>query len=102
MDDRDKPVMTELRPDPTARLRDSFAVFSDFKGLRGGKFPYLNGSLVILTAHQPESRTVSHAPVYHILWVQGFRAHTISGRGFNVFKPLAPLNSIVSLITVRR
>jgi hypothetical protein len=26
--------------------------------------------------------------VYHILWVRGSRAHTISGRGFNLFKPL--------------
>ena len=30
----------------------------------------------------------SAAPVYHILWVRGFRAHTISGRGFNLFNPL--------------
>ena len=26
--------------------------------------------------------------MYHILWVQVFRDHTISGRGFNLFKPL--------------
>jgi hypothetical protein len=31
---------------------------------------------------------VSRAPAYYILWVRGFRAHTISGRGFNLFKPL--------------
>ena len=41
-----------------------------------------------LAACQPESRTVSRAPVYHILWVRSFRGHTISGRGFNLFKPL--------------
>jgi hypothetical protein len=61
---------------------------SDFKVLRGGKFPFPNCSFVILTARQPASRTVSRAPVYHILWVRGFRGHTISGRGFNLFKPL--------------
>ena len=33
-------------------------------------------------------RTVSRAPAYQILWVRGFRAHTISRRGFNLFKPL--------------
>ena len=33
-------------------------------------------------------RTVSRAPGYHILWVRGFRDHTISGRGFNLFKAL--------------
>jgi hypothetical protein len=45
-------------------------------------------NFVILATHPPESGTVSRAPVYHILWVRGFRAHTISGRGFNFFKPL--------------
>jgi hypothetical protein len=33
-------------------------------------------------------RTVSRAAIYQILWVRGFRAHTISGRGFNYFKSL--------------
>jgi len=41
-----------------------------------------------IIARQPESRTASRAPVYQILWVRGFRDHTISGRGFNLFKPL--------------
>jgi hypothetical protein len=45
-------------------------------------------NFVILAARRPQSRTVSRAPVYQILWVRGFRAHTISGRGFNLFKPL--------------
>jgi hypothetical protein len=31
---------------------------------------------------------VSRAPVYQMLWLPGFRAHTISGSGFNLFKPL--------------
>jgi hypothetical protein len=44
--------------------------------------------LVILAARRTESRAVSGAPVYHILWVRGFRAHTISRPGFNLFKPL--------------
>ena len=42
----------------------------------------------ILAARQPESRTASRAAGYHILWVRVFRDHTISGRGFNLFKPL--------------
>jgi hypothetical protein len=41
------------------RFRDSFPVLSDFKGLRGGNFPFLNCSFVILTARQPESRTAA-------------------------------------------
>ena len=36
---------------------------------------------------RPE-RTVSRAPVYQMLWLPGFRATTISGRGFNLFRPL--------------
>jgi hypothetical protein len=48
-------------------LRDSFPVLSDFKGLRGGKFPFLNCSLVILAARQPEPRTVRRAPVPHLV-----------------------------------
>jgi hypothetical protein len=50
-----------------------------FNGLQGGKV-----SLQL----PPESHTASRAPVYHILWVRVFRDHTISGRGFNLFKPL--------------
>jgi hypothetical protein len=42
-------------------------------------------ALVILAARQTESRAVRRAPVYHILWVRGFRAPT---PGFNLFKPL--------------
>ena len=42
---------------------------------------------VILAARQPD-RARPAAPVYHILWVRVFRDHTISGRGFNLFKPL--------------
>src|ERR1700731_4317851 len=38
------------------------------------------------SVRRPAPRTVSRPPVYHILWVRGFRAHTISGRGFNLFK----------------
>ena len=45
-------------------------------------------NFVILAVRQPEPRTVSCPPVYQILWVRGFRAHTIPGRGFNLFKPL--------------
>jgi hypothetical protein len=45
-------------------------------------------NFVILAARQTESRAVSRAPVYHILWVRSFRAHTISRPGFNLFKPL--------------
>jgi hypothetical protein len=41
-----------------------------------------------IAARQPESRSVGRAPAYQILWVRGFRAHTISGRGFNLFKAL--------------
>ena len=37
---------------------------------------------------QPEYGTVSRAPLYRILWVRGFRDHTISGRGSNLFKAL--------------
>src|SRR5271155_2594498 len=39
-------------------------------------------------ALQPKWRTVSGAFVRYILWVRGFRDHTIFGRGFNLFKPL--------------
>jgi hypothetical protein len=66
-----------------ARSDDFSSASSDFKAL--GAF-FCN--LVSLAARQPESRAVSRAPVYHILWVRGFRAHTIPGRGFNLFKPL--------------
>src|SRR5271163_933748 len=85
--------MTELRPlsqpegrsaAPTPRF---FRGFVRFQGVARRKFPFLNCSFVILTARQPESRTVSRA-VYHILWVRDFRANTISRRGFNLFKEL--------------
>jgi hypothetical protein len=45
-------------------------------------------NFVVVAARQPESRTVSRAPPYHILWVRGCRGHTISRPGFNLFKPL--------------
>jgi len=34
------------------------------------------------------ARAAHGQPAYQILWVRGFRGHTISGRGFNLFKPL--------------
>jgi hypothetical protein len=34
------------------------------------------------------ARAAHGQPPYQMLWVRGFRAHTISGRGFNLFKPL--------------
>jgi hypothetical protein len=66
------PVRTGRGDPRRRRYRDSFSVLSDFKVLRGGKFPFPNCSFVILTVRQPASRTVSRAPVYHILWVRGF------------------------------
>src|SRR5271168_885110 len=45
-------------------------------------------NFVIPAAPQPEFAHGHRPPVYHILWVRGFRAHTISRRGFNLFKPL--------------
>jgi len=42
----------------------------------------------VIAARQAESRTVGRAPAYQVLWVRGLRAHTISGRGFNLFKAL--------------
>jgi len=44
--------------------------------------------LVILAARQPGSHTVSCGSVYQMLRVRGFRAHAISRRGSNLFKPL--------------
>jgi hypothetical protein len=41
-----------------------------------------------VAARQPKRRTVGRAGAYHILWVRGYRDHTIPGRGFNLFKPL--------------
>ena len=55
---------------------------SDFKTL--GAFFCNFCNLVILA----ESRTVSRAPAYYILWVRGFRDPTISGREFNLFNLL--------------
>ena len=61
---------------------DFSSASGDFKAL--GAFFCNSAALSFL----PESRTVNRAPVYHILWSRGFRATTISGRGFNLFKPL--------------
>jgi hypothetical protein len=36
-------------------------------------------NFVVLAGRQPESRLVSRAPVYHILWVRGFRALPFPG-----------------------
>src|SRR5271170_2091980 len=41
-----------------------------------------------VATRQPKWRTVGRAAAYHILWVRGYRDHTISRRGFNLFKPL--------------
>src|SRR5271170_1269020 len=41
-----------------------------------------------IAARQPKWRKVGRAAAYQMLWVRGFRDHTISGRGFNLFKPL--------------
>jgi hypothetical protein len=38
--------------------------------------------------NRPETRTLSRAPVYHILWVRGSRHTTIFEPGFNLFKTL--------------
>ena len=45
-------------------------------------------NFVVLASRQPESRTLSRAPVYQILWVRAFRDHTISRPGFNLIKSL--------------
>ena len=53
--------------------------------------PYRGGTARLsgyVAARQPKWRTVGRAAEYQILWVRGFRDHTISGRGFNLFKPL--------------
>src|SRR5271163_4683191 len=68
---------------PAGTGADFSSASSDFKAL--GAF-FCN--FVILSVRQREPRTVSCLPVYHILWVRGLRAHTISGRGFNLFKLL--------------
>src|ERR1700722_9492341 len=47
----------------------------------------LTQQLLGIALSSPE-RTVSHAPVYQMLWLRGFGDHTILGRGFNLFKPL--------------
>ena len=70
-------------------FRDSNSVSSDFNALRGGKFPSglrASNSTTFLRlpagAHgQPRARVPD-------VVARGFRAHTISGRGFNLFKPL--------------
>jgi hypothetical protein len=41
-----------------------------------------------VAARQPKWRTVGRAAAYHILWVRGIGDHTISRRGFNLFKQL--------------
>jgi hypothetical protein len=61
---------------------DFSSASGDFKAL--GAFFCNSAALSFL----PESRTVNRAPVYHILWSRGFRDTTISGLGFNLFKPL--------------
>jgi hypothetical protein len=70
-------------------FRDSFSVSSDFNALRRGKFP--SGPARRIRQRSCGSRpqrTVSRAPVYQMLWLRGFRDHTIPGRGFNLFNPL--------------
>ena len=67
---------------PAATGADFSFASSDFKTL--GAF-FCNFCNLVIPA---ESRTVSRAPVYYILWVRGFRDHTISGRGFNLFNLL--------------
>jgi hypothetical protein len=57
-------------------------------------------SFVVLAARQPEGRTVSRA-LFHISWVRGFRAHTISWPGFNLFKLLRRHLPADSLVAVR-
>jgi hypothetical protein len=58
------------------------AAFVSFQGFaRRGRFRRFAPALSFL-------RTVSRAPVYQIWWVRRFRGHTISGRWFNLFKPL--------------
>ncbi len=47
-----------------------------------------NRNLVVLGARQPEPRTAGRAPAHQMLWVRGYRGHTISGRGFNLIKRL--------------
>ncbi len=47
-----------------------------------------NRNLVVLAARQPEPRTAGRAPAHQMLWVRGYRGHTISGRGFNLIKRL--------------
>ena len=68
---------------PAATGADFSFASSDFKTL-GAFFCSFPCNLVILA----ESRTVSRAPVYYILWVRGFRDPTISGREFNLFNLL--------------
>jgi hypothetical protein len=45
-------------------------------------------NFVILALVQRESRTVSRATVYQILWVRGFRAHTFFGAQIQSFQPV--------------
>jgi hypothetical protein len=67
---------------------DFSSASSNFKAL-GAFFPF---SATLQLCHSwivSRSRAGSaRAPVYHILWVRVFRTHTISGPGFNLFKPL--------------
>ena len=62
------------------------SIFSGRCGAISGQLQLRNS--IILAARQPESRTVSRARVPHLV-VRGFRAHTISRRGFNPFKLFA-------------
>src|SRR5271167_353122 len=78
----------------SATSSDEFAVAFEWNGRRFQfcirRFQSIR-RLFLQLCHSPgspaESRTVSPAP-YQILWVRGWRAHTISGRGSNLFKPL--------------
>jgi hypothetical protein len=77
-----EPIRGRGRGEPSGAGADFSFASSDFKTL-GAFFcnfetlSFLRSSAVAVTA-----------PAYQILWVRGFRAHTISGRGFNLFKAL--------------
>ena len=73
--------------------RDSFRMSRFINALQAGKFP--SGAPMKFSSELPSrptfcksERPVRRAPVYHILWLRGLRAHTISGPGFNLFKSL--------------
>jgi hypothetical protein len=73
--------------------RDSFRVSRFINALQAGKFPSratmkFSSELLVRPTLCRSERPVRRAPVYHILWLRGFRDHTISGPGFNLFKSL--------------